>query len=217
MDPGVLMALIGQCSAASAPPALVYAVSKAESGGHPFIVRDNTTGRVHLFPSYSAALSFINAYPRHSLDIGLMQINTKAHKVRPEEVLSPCENIREGSEILSRDMSRSGQDLRKTLCLYHRGKVNCGSYPEKVAAFLSRLPKRNQLVAGLPEKRSSGIRGTSTGEHPEKENPVLDLADTTPEGDNSGEDPEKELDPQFRAADIDEFMGNNKSNPLQAR
>ena len=207
MEPLLLMALVGQCATGALPPDLVYAVAKAESGGHSFIIRDNTTGSVIHFHSYSTALTFVKAHARHSLDIGLMQINTKAHKVRPEKILAPCENIREGSGILSRDLDRSGQNLREALCLYHRGKINCGDYPEKVGVFLPRPPLRNRLVAGIPEKRSSGIRGTSTVEHPEKENPVLDLADTTPEGDNPGEDPVKELDPQLRAADVDGFMG----------
>lgn len=207
MDSDVLMALIGQCAGPSAPPALVYAVAKTESGGHPFIIRDNTTRTVHHFHSYSAGLAFVKAHSRHSLDIGLMQVNTKAHRIRTEAALSPCENVRTGSEILSRDMARSGQNPRAALCLYHRGKINCGDYPEKVGVFLPRPTLRNRLVAGIPEKRSSGIRGTSTVEHPEKENPVLDLEDTTPEGDNPGEDPVKELDPQLRAADVDGFMG----------
>ena len=201
------MALIGQCSAASAPPALVYAVSKAESGGHPFIVRDNTTGRVHRFPSYSAALSFVNAHPRHSLDIGLMQINTKAHKVRPEEVLSPCENIREGSEILSRDMARSGQELREALCLYHRGKVPCGRYPEKVAVFLPRDLRRSRMEKRTLAKRSTGSLRPPQGKPPERDIPVLDLADRTEGGNDSGEPPSDVLDSRFRSADVNGFMG----------
>lgn len=207
MDPATLLTLVGQCAGPENPPALVYAVAKAESGGHPFIIRDNTTGIVHHFHSYSTALTFVKAHSHHSLDIGLMQVNTKAHKVRPRATLSPCENIRKGSEILSRDMDRSGQNLRKALCLYHRGKINCGDYPEKVGVFLPRPTLRDRLVAGIPEKRSSEIHGTSTGEHSEKENPFLDLADKTPEENTSGEDPAKKLDPQLRAADVDGFMG----------
>ena len=118
MDPEALMALIGQCAGPSAPPALVYAIVEEESGGHRLVVRDNKTGTVHHFHSYSAAITFVKAHARHSLDIGLMQINTKAHRVRPERVLSPCENIRAGTSILSRDMARSGQNLREALCLY---------------------------------------------------------------------------------------------------
>ena len=207
MHPEVLMALIGQCAGSSVPPALVYAVAKAESGGHPFIVRDNITGHVHRFPSYSAALSFVKGHSRHSLDIGLMQVNTKAHRIRPEKVLVPCENIREGSGILSRDLARSGQDLREALCLYHRGKENCGKYPEKVGIFLPHPTRRNWPMAGILAKKSAGAREMSQGRTEERAIPILDLADTTQEGDNSGEDPSKELDPQLRPADVDEWGG----------
>ena len=207
MDPLSLMALVGKCSAPSAPPALVYAVAEAESGGHPFIVRDNTTGRVHRFSSSSAALPFLNAHPRHSLDIGLMQVNTKAHKVRPEEILSPCENIREGSKILARDMSRSGQDLREALCLYHRGRVNCGSYPEKVAAFLPRDLRRSRPGNPILAKRSPWTLPPSQEKSPEREIPVLDLADRTEEGEGGGEGPGDALDSRFRPAEVDGFMG----------
>ena len=203
MDPGVLMALIGQCSATSAPPALVYAIVEEESGGQPYIVRDNSTGTVHRFPSYSAALSFVKAHARHSLDLGLMQINTKAHRGNPARLLSPCGNIREGSGILEKDAEMAGGSLRPTLCLYHRGKRYCGSYPEKVAAFLLPRPTRpNRLMARILAGKPSGIRITSSGEIPERGNPVLDLADETTETDSTGE-----LDPQFRPADVDGLMG----------
>ena len=208
MDPATLLALVGQCAGPENPPALVYAVAKAESGGHPFIIRDNTTGTVHRFHSYSAALTFVKAHARHSLDIGLMQINTKAHKVRPEKVLAPCENVREGSEILSRDLDRSGQNLRAALCLYHRGKINCGDYPEKVLAFfpgqIRKVPQRDVRMFAKKPSRLHPPGATMT---PERMVPVFDLADTTPEKNTSGEDPSKELDPRFKSADVDGFMG----------
>lgn len=207
MDPATLLALVGQCAGPENPPALVYAVAKAESGGHPFIIRDNTTGTVHRFHSYSAALTFVKAHTRHSLDIGLMQINTKAHKVRPEKVLAPCENIREGSEILSRDLDRSGQYLRSALCLYHRGKINCGDYPEKVGAFLPRPTLRIRAKVRSLVKKSSGMQVSSMEGNSKREPPVLDLADMTMETDSTDSDLTGELDPQLRPADVDGFMG----------
>ena len=203
MDPEGLMALIGQCAGPSAPPALVYAVVEEESGGHRFVVRDNTTGIVHHFHSYSSALSFVRKHSRHSLDIGLMQVNTKAHRGNPARLLSPCRNIQIGSEILKKDAETARGALRPTLCLYHRGKAHCGSYPEKVAAFLLPRPTRpNRLMARILAGKPSGIRITSSGEIPERGNPVLDLADETTETDSTGE-----LDPQFRPADVDGLMG----------
>lgn len=201
------MTLIGQCAGPSAPPALVYAIVEEESGGHRLVVLDNTTGTVHHFHSYSAALTFVKAHARHSLDIGLMQINTKAHKVRPEAALSPCENIRIGSEILEKDLETAGGSLRSTLCLYHRGKRYCGTYPEKVEAFLPRSGRQIRAKIRIFGEKQSGVRVISPREIPERGNPVLDLADTTTGRDSSGSDLTGEVDPQFRSADVDGFMG----------
>ena len=208
MEPLLLMALVGQCATGALPPDLVYAVAKAESGGHSFIIRDNTTGSVLHFHSYSTALTFVKAHARHSLDIGLMQINTKAHNVRPEKILAPCENIREGSGILSRDLDRSGQNLREALCLYHRGREQCGSYPDKVLVFLSgQIRKGTQRDVRMFAKKPSRLRPPGATMTPERVVHVFDLADTTPEENTSGEDSARELDPQLRAADVDGFMG----------
>ena len=204
----LLMALVGQCATGALPPDLVYAVAKTESGGHPFIIRDNTTGSVHRFHSYPFALSFVKSHSRHSLDIGLMQVNTKAHKIRPEKILAPCENVREGSGILSRDLDRSGQNLREALCLYHRGREQCGSYPEKVLAFLpGQIRKGTKRDVRMFAKKPSHLHPRRTTMTPERIVPVFDLADTTPDENTSGEDPAKELDPQLRAADVDVWRG----------
>ena len=206
MEPLLLMALVGQCATGALPPDLVYAVAKAESGGHSFIIRDNTTRSVHRFHSYSSALSFVKSHSRHSLDIGLMQVNTKAHKGNPAHLLSPCGNIRIGSGILEKDLETAEGSLRSTLCLYHRGKRYCGTYPEKVAAFLPRSGKQIRPMAGILPKRSSGIRVHSPGRTPSMENPGRDLADTTTETDSTGSDLTGELDPQLRSADVDEML-----------
>jgi hypothetical protein len=203
------MALIGQCSATSAPPALVYAIVEEESGGQPYIVRDNSTGTVHRFPSYSAALSFVKAHARHSLDLGLMQINTKAHRGNPARLLSPCGNIREGSGILEKDAEMAGGSLRPTLCLYHRGKRYCGSYPEKVLAFLpSQFWRKRTKVGRMIAKRSSLFHHPSKKTPLEKEIPVFDLADTTQETEDGRGDTSGVLDSRFRSADVDAFEGN---------
>ena len=207
MDPEGLMALIGQCAGPSAPPALVYAVVEEESGGHRLVIRDNTTGTVHHFHSYSAALTFVKAHSRHSLDIGLMQINTKAHRGNSARLLSPCGNIRIGSEILEKDLKTAGGSLRPTLCLYHRGKRYCGTYPEKVAAFLPRSGRQIRAKTRSLAEKQSGVRVLTPSGNPEKENPVLDLADETQETENGEDDTSGVLDSRFRPANVDGFMG----------
>lgn len=206
MDPLSLMALVGQCAGSSAPPALVYAVAKAESGGQPYIVRDNTTGTVHRFHSNSSALSFVKTHARHSLDIGLMQVNTKAHRGNPARLLSPCRNIRVGSEILSRDMARSGQNLREALCLYNRGKANCRTYPEKVLAFLPRSGRQIRPKTRILAEKQFEVRVPSLGIS-ERFDPVLDLADMTQKTEKGVDDISGALDSRFRSADVDGLMG----------
>ena len=204
----LLMALVGQCATVSVPPDLVTAVIREESGGNPFIVRDNTTGHVHRFPSYSAALPFVKGHSRHSLDIGLMQVNTKAHRIGPEKILAPCENIREGSGILSRDLARSGQDLREALCLYHRGKTTCRDYPEKVKAFLPKPTGHKKLPDPILARRSSMSRPKGKT-LPVEQASVRNLTDRTGTNgeENSGTRGDEGLDPRFRPADVDEWVG----------
>lgn len=205
MDPVVLLAMVDRCAVPEVPRSIVYAVALAESGGHRFVIRDNTTKTVHRFHGINAALVFMKTYPSHSLDIGLMQVNTRAHRVDPRDI-SPCRNILLGSEILSRDMEVSGGTLGSALCLYHRGKMHCGSYPGKVAAFLPRSARQIRPKIRILAKKQSGVRVTSSGGIPEKKNPVLDLSDTTTETDNSGENPADILDPQLRPAEVDVLM-----------
>ena len=207
MDPATLLTLVGQCAGPENPPALVYAVAKAESGGHPFIIRDNTTGIVHHFHSYSTALTFVKAHSHHSLDIGLMQVNTKAHRGDPARLLSPCGNIRIGSGILKKDAEAAGGRLRPTLCLYHRGKRYCGSYPEKVGVFLSRPTLRNRPMNVILAKRPFVRKLPLQGGIPKRKNPVLDLADATQGTADPRGDPDSELDSQFKFADVDGFIG----------
>lgn len=200
MDPVVLLAMVDRCAVPEVPRPIVYAVALAESGGHRFVIRDNTTKTVHRFLGINAALVFMKTYPSHSLDIGLMQVNTRAHRVDPHDI-SPCLNIWKGSEILSQDMETSGRNLGSALCLYHRGKVHCGTYPEKVAAFLPRSgqPKQSHAPAGRP---------TISRAHPNRSDPTAspELAESFLEtAADSGS--ESDLSPDLKAADVDAFMG----------
>lgn len=146
MDPLALVHLVDTCSAPGVRKPLVLAVAKAESGGYRFVIHDNTTNRVYRPSSPGEALRILNILRKHSLDVGLMQINTKAHRMEPQD-LSPCRNIRKGSEILSRDIHREGEGSeKKALCLYHTGKQGpCGTYLARVVGFLNER-KRKSLV-----------------------------------------------------------------------
>nr|EDZ39093.1 MAG: Conserved protein of unknown function [Leptospirillum sp. Group II '5-way CG'] len=145
MDPVVLLAMVDRCAVPEVPRTIVYAVALAESGGHRFVIRDNTTKTVHRFHGINAALVFMKTYPSHSLDIGLMQVNTRAHRVDPEDI-SSCRNIRLGSEILFKDLHRAGDSERKALCLYHTGKQSpCGTYIAHLEEYLSERERKSIL------------------------------------------------------------------------
>ena len=207
MDPIVLLAMVDRCAVPEVPRPIVYAVALAESGGHRFVIRDNTTKTVHRFHSYSEARSFVKSNSRHSLDIGLMQVNTKAHRGNPARILSPCGNIRIGSEILEKDAGTAGGSLRSTLCLYHRGKSRCRNYPEKVVAFLPRSRSPVKTPVRVSPKRLDIVPVRSADPPTGEDDSPPDLADATQETDSTGSDLSSELDPQLKPADIDGFMG----------
>lgn len=159
MDPVVLLAMVDRCAVPEVPRTIVYAVALAESGGHRFVIRDNTTKTVHRFHGINAALVFMKTYPSHSLDIGLMQVNTRAHRVDPGDI-SPCQNIRIGSEILVRDTHGEGTEFtQKALCLYHTGKQGpCRTYLERVESFLHKQ-KRKESVLQMSDRKNEVQEG----------------------------------------------------------
>ncbi len=119
--------LIHQC-APDLAPVTIAAVVQQESGGNPFLLHDNTTGKswrpTNIDESASLAHKLIRS--GHSVDIGLAQINNKnlpALKLKIEDVLDPCTNLRAAQSVMIVAWEQSGHDLRGALAAYNTGKT----------------------------------------------------------------------------------------------
>ena len=106
------------------------AIIKQESGGNPFALHNNSTGKSYR-PASSAEAAKLTVdliQQGHSVDIGLAQINSRnlsGLNLDVNQVLDPCTNIHAAQTILLRGWKQSGGDLRGALAAYNTG--NTGS------------------------------------------------------------------------------------------
>ncbi len=137
IDAATFLALALQCSPAVAPDTLL-AVARQESGLHAWLLRDNTTTNVFegrdLEQTAGTAEALIAA--GHSVDIGLMQINSRNLAflgLSVAEVLDPCGNVAAGGRVLtgayavaSRRLGPGAEALRIALSRYNTGDDQAG-------------------------------------------------------------------------------------------
>lgn len=100
----LLSSLITQCGA-GVDPSTTSAIIKVESGGNPYAIGDNTTRQSYSPNSKEDAIKIARHLLNkgHSLDMGLMQINSnhlKSGRFNLNNVFEPCENIKIGNSIL---------------------------------------------------------------------------------------------------------------------
>ena len=123
------IALIQQC-APQVSAITMAAIVKQESGGNPFALHDNTSGKSYRPASLAEAAKLAANLIRqgHSVDIGFAQINSRnlpGLNLDVNQVINPCTNILAAQTILLRDWKQSGGDLRGALAAYNTG--NTGS------------------------------------------------------------------------------------------
>jgi len=122
-------------------PVTMAAVVKQESGGAPWVVNNNTTGKSLAYPSkaaaVAAAMSAIGS--GESVDMGLAQINSKnlpALGLSVEQVFDPCTNIAAGASILAAGYKKTSS-LSGALGIYNTGQPDsrvAAAYAQKVFA-----------------------------------------------------------------------------------
>ena len=105
-----LSPLISQCGP-GVDPATTAAIIHVESGGNSLAIHDNTTGNIYRPLNKTEAIVTSARLLRagHSVDLGLMQINSKhitAYRVIDPtitlaDLFDPCENITAGTRILA--------------------------------------------------------------------------------------------------------------------
>ena len=144
--------MMQQCAPSVAPSTLA-AIIQVESGGNPWALGVNAhhhqiiRTRAHSLPE-AAQLAHYYMHLGYSVDLGLMQINSKNLKglnLSVEKVLDPCHNLQAGSRILARGYmgaaKRYGEGqvaLKAALSAYNTGNYEQGFLNGYVAKYESR-------------------------------------------------------------------------------
>ena len=115
------------------------AMVHVESRGHVFAVRDNTTNQSFSPKTLDEAVALAEGLigKQHSIDMGLVQINSKnlgLVKMTVREVFDPCKNLYASQTILLDNYQRAlaqghayGQPaLQAALSAYNTGSMNRG-------------------------------------------------------------------------------------------
>lgn len=139
------LALVHQCAATVAPETVV-SIARTESGLNPLAIHDNTTGRSYTPESANEAIALATSLilgQRHSVDLGLMQINSAnlvASGLDIPHAFDACHSIEAGARILAGAFHRA---LRVALSTYNTGDPQRGidnGYVARVESAASALP-----------------------------------------------------------------------------
>jgi type IV secretion system protein VirB1 len=149
------LALAQQCASGVAPETVV-SIARAESGLNPLAIHDNTSGRSYVPESANEATALATSLihsQRHSVDIGLMQVNSAnlaISKLSIAEAFNACHSIEAGAHILAGAFRRA---LRSALSAYNSGDPQRGinnGYVARVEAAAVRVPAIAPVPAPAP-------------------------------------------------------------------
>lgn len=157
------LSLFAQLAAACGPWVHVdtlAAVACAESGLDPLAIGDATTGRSHSPRSPAAALAEAIALLRqgHSLDLGLMQLNSATlarFGLSVADAFEPCRNIAAGARVLAAGFDPEGGEDGQQALVRALSRYNTGS-PERgvVNGYVARV--RAAAATVVPAIRLEG-------------------------------------------------------------
>lgn len=159
----VSLMTLAQVCGPNVHPTTTMAIIKVESGGNPYAINDNTSGHSYSFTNKDDAVykSYELLTLGHSIDMGLMQINSvhlKGMKIRYYDLFEPCYNVQIGTKILSDfyvKYSEPGlnkeQRLYRALSAYNTGSPWKGTrYTNKILAA-ARSNRRVYVVRKFSE------------------------------------------------------------------
>ncbi|MCL1915622.1 MAG: lytic transglycosylase domain-containing protein [Desulfovibrionaceae bacterium] len=117
----VMAFLTDPVMAEDAPPALLEAIARQESGKNPLAV--NVAGKDHYPASKEEAIQIIRQAQAEekSFDVGLFQVNSwwiERYRIPPESLLDPAINRQWGVFILEQEIARHGLNW-KAVGKYH--------------------------------------------------------------------------------------------------
>lgn len=130
-------------------PVTMAAIVQQESGGKPWTINDNTAGRRYVLIDEASAVALARRLiaQRHSIDLGLAQINNGNLgwlKVPVEKIFDPCTNLRAGQQVLMSAWKQAGGNLQGALQAYNSGRT----IGEKYAAGVYR--QAGVIVPAIP-------------------------------------------------------------------
>ncbi|MBB4189044.1 type IV secretion system protein VirB1 [Sinorhizobium terangae] len=193
----------GQLARECAPwvsPSTLAAIAKVESDFHPLSAHDNTTGETLHWKDPAEATQSVKERikARHSIDVGLMQINSKnfpALGITPENAFQPCISLSAAATLLEsryaggNTAAAEQRALRQAISAYNTGNLTRGfanGYVRKVELAARKIlpalvdlpdkgdekakPEETWDVWAPRERHRSGSDSSSTPEMPKDGN-----------------------------------------------
>jgi type IV secretion system protein VirB1 len=160
------LALAHQCAATIAPETVV-SVAETESGLNPLAIHDNATGRSYAPAAASEAIATaadLIIRQHHSVDIGLMQINSAnlaKSNLDIAHAFDACRSMDAGAQILSAAFHHA---LHAALSAYNTGDQQRGmdsGYVARVEAAATALPVTEATAPAAASHTSLASSGTS--------------------------------------------------------
>ena len=167
-----LSALCAQCGPA-VHPITTKAIIRVESGGNPYAIGDNTTRHSYSPKSKQEAIEIAQGLlsQGHSLDLGIMQINSchiKTMGLSLDDLFDPCRNINTGTKILSEAYRNNDRGearnvvLFKALSAYNTGSAWRGpAYINKILRAAG-APYRVAVLNAPPTKTHRKLKTDAT-------------------------------------------------------
>lgn len=160
-------------------PATTAAIITIESKGNPLAIGDNTTHQSYFPKDRESAVKLAQSLlnQKHSIDIGLMQINSihiKPMRLNLNNLFDSCYNISVGSRILtefyvkhSKTSSNPQETLMKAISSYNTGHPFKGYYNGYVQKMLKSV--NYAFTTPQAQKQYDPLKATSTVTTPETE------------------------------------------------
>ena len=156
-----LSTLYGTCGP-EVHPATTRAIIEVESKGNHLAIHDNDTGVSYAPPTRTQALKIATKLldRHHSIDIGLMQVNSwhlRKRKIDCESLFDPCYNIRTGTEILAafyrKHREKSPKDPPGLTLLKSLSSYNTGT-PYRGTRYVTKILKKARSIDHVPSQNT---------------------------------------------------------------
>jgi len=162
-----LSSLYGTCGP-EVHPATTQAIVEVESSGNPLAIHDNDTGTSYTPSTRSHAVEIASRLlaRRHSIDIGLMQINSwhlRRRKIDCDSLFDPCFNIKTGTEILAAfyrtHQQKNPSDPPDLTLLKSLSSYNTGT-PYNGTRYVSKILRKAHIANYTPTRHNTRLVST---------------------------------------------------------